>query len=262
MDLNKGTKILEVLALFFAIVLVVFGVAVLTKNKNGVTQNEASIASATATTKINYPTNQISDHPNEADEEYNNQKNLTISLAEEFAQQVVDTGIEPNNAPDLLESLIQSQEGQRGNLFKPKSINDADIKIVENNTENDKRYLSNISTILLTHFPESKFKKLDIDVASEAIDNRNFKQLDNYIDAYQTLYNRISTTEVTPNWLELHKQQLELFDVTLQLLEAYRGIDTDPVKTAAAVEKYPEILENAYILAIAIRQKVRSQSEF
>jgi len=190
-------------------------------------------------------------------QEKTNTDNLTDALSAIISEQAIATGLDPTQASGNLEQAFAKQLGQTKNLFSLPEISDSELNISSDNSPDaQKEYTKTLSKILATYFPSAMFEKSDIEVAQKAIEEKNFEELDQYIEAYKILYEKVKVVPTPPDWLEIQKEQLGLFSVTRQLLEAYRNVEVDAVRAIIAAEKYPEILKQAYELAITIEDKM------
>ena len=178
--------------------------------------------------------------------------NLTDVMAQLVAEQMIKTGLDPEKIDQNID--LSSLKGAE-NLFVLPEISDDSTKVGENNN-----YFQELSQIINQTFSSSTFKKSDIEVASEALESQNYEELDEYILAYKIAYDKIIKLTVPVNYRNLHKEQLAIFDITRQILEAIRNQEQDPMLAMVAIAKYPEVEELAYQFAQKIYDMAKTQN--
>jgi len=178
--------------------------------------------------------------------------NLTDAMAQLIAEQMIKTGLDPAKIDQNID--LSSLKGAE-NLFTLPEISDKAIKIGENNN-----YFQELSQIINQTFSSSTFQKSDIEVASQALENQSYAELDEYILAYQIAYDKIIKLTVPSRYKDLHKEQLAIFDITRQILEAIRNQEQDPMLAMVAIAKYPEVEELAYQFGQKIYEMAKTQN--
>lgn len=193
---------------------------------------ETSASVSETVTKI-FDTNKT---PPEITEESKTSDNLTDNLTQIAIEQIMANQEIDLSSLDNIDILFISPE-----------ISDKEIKIAENNN-----YFQDLTNIFNQTFSSSTFEKSDIEIANQALETQEYEELDEYILAYQIAFDQIKKLTVPYNFKNIHKEQLAIFDITKQILEAMRNHEEDPVKAIAGIAKYPEIEERAYEFALKL----------
>tara|TARA_Y100000310_G_scaffold325610_1_gene389304 strand:+ start:352 stop:1296 length:945 start_codon:yes stop_codon:yes gene_type:complete len=202
--------------------------------------------------KIKNNTNATASNYNDSEIKKESQ-NLTDSLTQTMAEQMIKNGLDPSLLDQNSESINQALESSLNNtenLFIVPKITDEEIKISKNNSKKAiQEYAQELQSTLNKIFTSSTFQKSDLEVAIQAIETNNYTELDEYISAYQIAYDQIKDITAPSTWKEIHKEQLAIFSVSKELLSAFRDNQNDPMKSMIALVKYPEIEEQAFNLA-------------
>jgi hypothetical protein len=88
-----------------------------------------------------------------------------------------------------------------------------------------------------------------------AIQNKDFTEIDKYIELYKKASESIKQIPVPSDLIDIHKEEIGIFWVMSNIYQAVREIDIDPLKTNLALEQYKNVSEsiNQMLLKLAER---------
>ena len=252
MALNKGTKILEVLALFFAVgILVIGGTLVFRTNKNEDTPSKEKSESNLSGLKSGIRTTS-SRNPREEQPKTPPERNLTDELSANLARKLTDDNLTPQTLEESFD--IGEEIANLENAFSFPALTDDDIKTSKNNSpESVQDYFKNVEKIIKSNLV---LDGSDMEIANLAIETQNYEELEIHISSHDKIYNDIINLTVPESWKDFHKQQLGIISLTQRILEATRDNKEDPIKALAAITQYQEVKVLSYNLAIKTQERL------
>ena len=193
-------------------------------------------------------------------------KNLTKAVSLKLSQAVVNGKIksfdsatgEPLTADELenqdgLQQAMEEAISQQINEFLLPDILDKDIEISEKTGKDESvAYFNAIGNAVdnITSEADSEMK-----LFSNAIDSRNFSELERVQKIYQDGYQNLEEVTVPSDLVAFHKGLLGVIWVTNNIYSAVKNIDDDPLKTAIALHQYVNITQEANkLMAMVVSQ--------
>lgn len=171
----------------------------------------------------------INDHP-----EVSSPETFSASIKESTIQEMSRRAL-ASTYPIILEKA-QETISEMPEIFEIK-ITDEDIKISNDNSQEAiKLYLSQVSSILNadTFFlQEQSYKAL-----VSAYENDDFSKLDDLIKLNDEKIEIAKAIMVPSSWKEVHKEGLELTLLIRNIYVSFRDIQSDPLKTYVALQKF------------------------
>ncbi len=184
-----------------------------------------------------------------------NPTNLTDYLTQLITEKVSSGEIKPvddlNLAPDstLLnneaifnEALLQVTK-KANEDFDISKIEIANINISEKETTKEEisRYISEMSKVLNNDAVYAEIGMSEAEIISEAVELKEFKNLDKIIEFYDQGVKSIQNITVPKDFVDLHKKQISILKLTNKILKSIRDFEKDPATAAAAIEKYQDL---------------------
>jgi len=182
--------------------------------------------------------------------------NLTIALQQKLSEQLRQDKISPIDASG---NLLSSQELEqfpgvqqavwevtqhKDQIFAPEPINDSELKISNDNRPSAiALYTKKIGEALTRQ--SSKIidsEKTEAQVFLEAVQNNNFSELNLALADHQNIYQKFKEVTVPSDFLELHKQQLNILSSLIIVYQSIANVQADPLKATLALQQYLEIL--------------------
>ncbi len=171
----------------------------------------------------------INDHP-----EVSSPETFSASIKESTIQEMSRRAL-ASTYPIILEKA-QKTISEMPEIFEI-NIADEDIKISNNNSQEAiKLYLSQVSSILNadTFFlQEQSYRAL-----VSAYENNDFSKLDNLIKLNDEKIEIAKEITVPSSWKEIHKEGLKLTLLIRNIYVSFRDIQSDPLKTYVALQKF------------------------
>lgn len=187
--------------------------------------------------------------------------NLTTFLAQILANKIQTGEIQPiqsaDTAPDssllnnediLNEALAQIAEKAEKYFVLP-NISDSEIKISgkQTTTEEVNAYLIKMQFAMKTDSSIYEKYESEADVIAQAVQTKDVKDVASLVNAYGNNIKNLKQIETPKDFVEIHKKQIAIFELTKKTLEAVRDFENDPASASAATEVYPQLngmLEN------------------
>ena len=155
-----------------------------------------------------------------------------ISSPEQALNQAVDQKV--------IEALKKASVGFLSEFIP--DFEESQLKISDNSPEAIKNYLGQIRDEIgmLDSCQNIDNIKDDIDIITEAIDTKDFEQVNCMALSYLQSYRVIKDTIAPPSWLSFHKKALTLFWGFSKIYQTIPQFETDPLKGLVALEKFGE----------------------
>lgn len=221
---DKTTKALEITALILALGLVVSGGFMVLRNNGGDGKKETIPITASAAPIIkNSPTT----------------NNLTEELGARLAQEIINTGVDPQETDIKLVSPALEEVSKTITL---PIISDAEIIISNDNSEEAiKEYFNLMVSSLKEYTPSEQEIRSEIEIINEAINANDFSDVYKYRESYQNALRDIKQIPVPSSWKDIHKQQIAIFSLIIDIYKSAETAKQDAATTAAYVSKYEEM---------------------
>jgi len=180
--------------------------------------------------------------------------NLTQELAKNITENIqktqpdaswVDQSIMEFQASQMLDNALSAALAKSPQFYLIPTIPDSEIKISQETSDQAiKDYISKIMEAWVTHLPASNFKNQnDLSAVLEAIQTKDFTEVDKYIKGYKDSYLAIKEISVPLTWKEIQKKNLSLLLGTINILEAAKLIDEDPLRATLALQQYKLVID-------------------
>lgn len=181
--------------------------------------------------------------------------NLTTFLAQILASKIQSGEIKPiqseDTAPDssllnnediLNEALAQIAEKAEKYFVLP-NISDSDIKISSKQTtiEEVNAYLIKMQLAMKTDNSIYEKYESEADVIAQAVQTKDVKDVASLVNTYGDNIKNLKQIETPKDFVEIHKKQIAIFELTKKILEAVRDFENDPASASAATEVYPQL---------------------
>lgn len=176
--------------------------------------------------------------------------NLTSLLSQSIIQGISTsqngTGLNPSNLDLNSVEFSQTIDQALANgsaFFNWPEISDQEIKISTDNSKTAvKNYLDSVMAILSLRL--FSFDKSDLEAVKQAVENQNFSEIDQHIQAYEKAYQNLKEMTVPSSWLEIHKQGLQMISMLGRSLDAIKEMQNDPFKAMLGLKQYEEIINS------------------
>ena len=155
----------------------------------------------------------------------------------------------PEQSEQILDAKIVEALQKSSTNFMAEFIpdfNKIDIKVTDNKKETVKKYLGNMKDKIgpLESCQDPNNIIDDIDFVQEAINTKNFSQINCLADAYINFYKVIKEINPPSNWLDFHVNILEIFWNFSKVYENLPNLYNDPLKGLIVLEKFEQINED------------------
>jgi len=160
-----------------------------------------------------------------------------IASLEDTLQQVADEKV--------IEALQKASAGFLAE-FRP-DFQESQLKISDNNSpEAIKNYIGQMRDKIgmLDSCQNINNLKSDIDFITEAINTKNFEQVNCQVLSYFQGYQTIKEITVPLSWLNFHKKALTIFWNLSKVYQAMPKFENDPLKGLIALEKFKQSSED------------------
>jgi len=178
--------------------------------------------------------------------------NLTIALQQKLSEQLRQDKISPLDANGNLLSSTELEQfpgiqqavweitQHKDQIFAPEPIDKNQIKIIADNSRSAiVQYASEASHALdYEKNPEIQVSEDEPAMFQKAMESSDFSELDFNLNNLRNTYKTLKTLSVPSDLLLLHKEQLEIFSSLIKIYEAVKNIDSDPLRTNLALQKY------------------------
>lgn len=165
--------------------------------------------------------------------------------------------IQPSNLnKEILADVVESAEKEMASYFYVPQMQDADIKISQDNSpENTQRYINTIAPII-----EQNTLNVDANIA-KSISTAGGITAEDY-SGYRSSFELLRSTEVPSSWKEVHKQAMTMLLSMSRAYSAMEGdtVETDPLKAAAALNQIQGIAAQMPVLLSQISRLSKSQN--
>jgi hypothetical protein len=187
--------------------------------------------------------------------------NLTDRLSQIISEKIKSGEIKPvadsNTAPDstllnnediLNEALLQIANKAEKDFRLP-VISDSEITISQEptNTSQVQRYVVQMGSAMTTDSSIYYGFTSEANLIQSAVERKNTSKIQPLISSYGQIIENIKKIEVPQDFIDIHKQQIAIFELTKKILEAIRDFKDDPASASAAADVYPKLngmLEN------------------
>lgn len=180
--------------------------------------------------------------------------NLTQELAKSISENMQNTKPDSSWAEsnmmefqtsDLVDNALSQALAKSPQLYLLPAIPDSEIKISQDISEQAvKDYSSKVMAILNNNFSlEKGFTLSELEAVLQAIQTKDFSQVDKYIKGYKDSYLSIKEIPVPSTWKEIHKKHLSLILGSANIFEATKLIDEDPLKATLALQQYKLVID-------------------
>jgi len=168
----------------------------------------------------------------------NSAPNTSISLGSGSKEDIA-SGLSPQAETIVDNALVQALIKSPQLNFVP-IIADNEIKTsTDDSRQAAENYTSQVAAVISS---KAGFQKLGIEVAEEAIQTKNYSELDKYIIGYTESYKAIIEIAAPPSWKEIHKKNLSLLLASANIFQTIKFIDEDPLRTSLALQQYQQIV--------------------
>lgn len=158
----------------------------------------------------------------------------------------LDQYMSATGTKSVINSINSEMEAEKENILGD-HYSEEDILITDNNSiEAIKKYGNDLGKTFQGYRENEKPQMLEIDIIKKAIGDKDvetIKELDPYIDYYQTIIEKILQVEVPADAVDLHLQMLNAHASQLAVMEGFRGFnDTGgEIPASAAIQTYPDV---------------------
>lgn len=179
--------------------------------------------------------------------------NLTIALQRVLSEQLRANKISPLDADGGLlssreleqfpgiQQAVWSITQHRDQLFAPEPINEKQIKTVaDNSAVAIKAYARDAADAIPA--TDNSDKNSEATMFLSAMETDDFSRLDTHLADYQIAYQKLRDLTVPSDLVNLHKEQLDIFSITIKIYQAVKEINEDPLKANLALQKYQDII--------------------
>lgn len=177
------------------------------------------------------------------------QNNLTSSLAQNLAGQIIKNPsfLETKEGWQALDQATQNMSPET--TFPISEIPQSEIiTLQDSSSQVVKTYAQNIHEVLSRHaqIAQEQYDKPDIEMIEEAIDKNNFGKIEKLFKLNQDIVADLKKIPVPILWQDIHKEQIGLFMLYGNILQAVQNTAQDPLKTLIALERFeqlPDLME-------------------
>ncbi len=181
--------------------------------------------------------------------------NLTDRLSQIISEKIKSGEIKPisdpntasdsallNNEDILNEALLQIAEKAEKDFVLP-NISDSEIKISKNPTtkEEVQRYVVQMGSAMTTEDSIYLNFKSEADLIQSVVSEKDTSKMQPLIDSYGKIIQNIKKIEVPQDFVDIHKEQVAIFELTKKILKAIRDFKDDPASASAAADVYPKL---------------------
>ncbi len=188
--------------------------------------------------------------------------NLTRELAKSMGVQVAS--LKEGAYPDISDSIKSIDENTNRSMLEfiasfNTQISEKELKISQDNSSDAvKKYSGDVSEAI----PQNPYpQKSEDDIFAEAMNTKNFRAIDEYIQYYEQAIKNMKNVIVPSDFLAIHKREIELFMATKKVYEAIKEINKDPLKTVMALQQNEKIREEMKGLVINFMNLVQKHSQ-
>ncbi len=182
-------------------------------------------------------------------------KNLTDYLSQLIVSKVESGEFKPisnaDTAPDSVllnnedifnEVLTNISEKAKTEFILPE-IPDSEIKISKNPTTKQEvvAYITKMSAVLDDDKIFSDIGLSEAKIIENAVNTKDTRDIEKIINFYQVGIEKIKKITVPLDFIDIHKEQIAIFEFTKEILIAIKNFENDPAMAAAAAERYPEL---------------------
>jgi hypothetical protein len=140
----------------------------------------------------------------------------------------------------LVDNALAAALAKSPQLYLIPTLEDRDIKISSDDSLiAGQNFVDQVAQILANN---SQSQKIDMEAAQEAIQTKNYSELNQFIKNYKNSFLAIKELSAPPSWKEIHKKNLALIIANANILEAIKSIDQDPLRALIALQQYQEIV--------------------
>ena len=146
---------------------------------------------------------------------------------------------------NLVDNALSAALVKSPQLYFLPTIPESEIRVSEDISQPAvKNYSSKVMEVLLNNLSSrAGFSRSDLEVLLEAIQTKDFTELDKYIKGYKDSYLAIGEISVPLTWKEIHKKYLSLLLGSANIFEAVKSIDDDPLKATLALSQYRLVID-------------------
>lgn len=178
--------------------------------------------------------------------------NLTQALAQSLAKKIAEenpasiTGVldsdSINTSNQIVDQAIQETLNKAILEFSLPKITNQEIFILSDNSPSAiQTYAGEIVETIeqwAVNTSVDRIEKSESELFYQAIQTKNFVEIDQYIEFYKGTAQSIKQIPVPSDLINIHKEQIGVFWVIGNIYQAIKEIDTDPLKTNLALEQY------------------------
>lgn len=177
------------------------------------------------------------------------QNNLTSSLAQNLAGQIIKNPsfLETKEGWQALDEATQEMSPET--TFPIPEIPQSEIITLQDSSSSAvKSYAQKIFDVLSQHaqIAQQEYSEADIDIIEKALDKNDFNEIEKMIRLNQSIVADLKKIPVPALWQDIHKEQIGLFMVYGNILEAVKNTPRDPLRTLIALERFeqlPDLME-------------------
>ncbi|MDD2753259.1 MAG: hypothetical protein PHT44_01495 [Candidatus Portnoybacteria bacterium] len=181
--------------------------------------------------------------------------NLTSALSSMLAQQIAAGKIDSfDQQGQLLSSYelekypaiqqaVQQIISAEDQLFAPDPIDDGQIKTTADNSERSIRSYAQKMHDGLSSGKKPISSKTEAQILLDAIKSNDFSEMAAQFQSYQRSYQVLKELTVPSDLLLLHTQIMGVFSSLTKIYQAIENIESDPLKTNLALQKYTVLME-------------------
>ena len=180
--------------------------------------------------------------------------NITQALAQELSKQItegkmgsISDASDPlaiNTSNRVVNAAIQEVMNKAIQEFSLPNIPDEEIIISKDNSVVAiQLYAKNISETISfwvekTSIDQGRMFESESQIFYYAIQTKDFTEIDKNIELYQGISKDIKQIPVPFDLKDIHKEQIGIFKIMANIYQAIKEIDSDPLKTTLALERY------------------------
>ncbi len=190
----------------------------------------------------------------------------SVNLTQLFAKSLgfkVGSEINPTDLQnqDLLSRVDSSTEQILKDFiasFNP-ILPESEFNVSSDNSKMAIEKYNDDTTKVFEDFPP--YTKREEGIIIDALDTKDFYIIDQYIEYYNVVVNKIKVITVPSNFLLTHKRITELMLGTIEFYKSIKVIDKDPMKTIIGIEKYQIIKDELYTTIIEANNLIKTSLE-
>ena len=149
----------------------------------------------------------------------------------------------PVNQEIISEALYQVGQNAK-QYFVLRAIPDNEIIIDSTTLSKDSRlrYIVAIGSAM-KYENASRLGIQEVVMMKQTVDTGDTGNIEIFINDYKETINALKAVKTPAELADLHKEQISIFELILQIMESVKNFRSDPAKAMAAVEIYPQAID-------------------